>query len=260
MRSSNEECGGNAILERLNREADFHDRVFGTETNVRAPTDRFYAVAQRAYNDYASLVRENIAGLDVLEYGCGPGSQAFDLASLAAQVYGIDISPAAIEAARATAVRRNVGHNCHFEVMDAEAMSFPDDRFDRICGSGILHHLDLTRAFGEIARILKPGGRAIFIEPLGHNPAINWYRRRTPQMRTPDEHPLLVADFAKAGQHFPSVRQQFYSFAVLAAVPLLRSRLFRPIHGALERLDSILLASRSPIRWCAWLAVMVLET
>lgn len=38
-----------------------------------------------------------------------------------------------------------------------------------------------------------------FSEPLGHNPIINWYRNRTPEMRTEDEHPLLIKDieFAK---------------------------------------------------------------
>src|SRR3546814_1101008 len=79
--------------------------------------------------------------------------------------------------------------------MNAEAMTFPDDSFDLVFGSGIIHHLDIDRAFGEIARVLRPGGRAVFIEPLGLNPAIELYRRFTPSARTPDEHPLLRRDF-----------------------------------------------------------------
>jgi hypothetical protein len=38
-----------------------------------------------------------------------------------------------------------------------------------------------------------PAGWALFSEPLGHNPLVNWYRNRTPEQRTEDEHPLLLS-------------------------------------------------------------------
>src|SRR3546814_19128134 len=83
------------------------------------------------------------------------------------------------------------GLHATFSVDNAEQTSFPDASFDRIGGSGILHHLDLDRAYAEIARLLKPGGRAVFLEPLGHNPLLTAYRDRTPRMRTEDKnHPL----------------------------------------------------------------------
>jgi len=44
-------------------------------------------------------------------------------------------------------------------------------------------------------------GSAIFIDPLGHNPAINMFRRSTPDLRTEDEHPLLLEDFRLAGRY-----------------------------------------------------------
>jgi SAM-dependent methyltransferase len=244
--------------DRLRREGEFHDRAFSED--VRASADRFYAVAHQGYDRYRALVQEGAAGTHVLEYGCGPGSEAFDLARAGATVHGIDISPTAIEMAKHTAVERGVDGNCSFDVMNAEALTFPAASFDRICGSGILHHLDLARAFGEIARTLKPGGRAIFVEPLGHNPAINWYRRRTPDMRTEDEHPLVARDFAEARRHFRNVRPEFYSLSVLAAVPLLRWRYFGAVRAVLEKVDQVLLSPRSPLRWGAWLVVLVLES
>src|SRR3546814_11483257 len=79
---------------------------------------------------------------------------------------GIDISDVAIEKGRERA-RQKGFTNVRLEAMNAEAMTFPDDSFDLVFGSGIIHHLDIDRAFGEIARVLRPGGRAVFIEPLG---------------------------------------------------------------------------------------------
>ena len=141
-------------------------------------------------------------------------------------------------------------------------MTFPSGLFDRVCGSGILHHLDLSRALPEISRVLKPGGRAIFIEPLGHNPIINWYRRRTPGMRTADEHPLLASDLAEASRHFETVSPEFYHLLVLGAA-MIRNRstahdAFRHVlRRSLDGIDSILLAPRSPLRWAAWVVVLV---
>src|SRR3546814_9362268 len=100
--------------------------------------------------------------------------------------------------------------------MNAEAMTFPDDSFDLVFGSGIIHHLDIDRAFGEIARVLRPGGRAVFIEPLGLNPAIELYRRFTPSARTPAEHPLLRRDFRRFDAAFGSTSCRFYGIPTLA--------------------------------------------
>jgi hypothetical protein len=57
---------------------------------------------------------------------------------------------------------------------------------------------DLSLACSEIARVLRPGGPAIFVEPLGHNPLINAYRKRTPALRTVDEHPPTKARFVRS--------------------------------------------------------------
>jgi ubiquinone/menaquinone biosynthesis C-methylase UbiE len=246
-----------SVEARLKREAEFHDERFADDT--RAPTDRFYEVARRAYDRYHELVNQDAAGKKVLEYGCGPGSAAFGLAEHGAEVHGIDISPVAIEMAKKTAAERGVAARCNFSVMNAEALTFPDGSFDRICGSGILHHLDLERGFREVARTLRPGGNALFIEPLGHNPAINWYRRRTPEMRTSDEHPLVSRDLVAAQKYFTRIEPHFYNLSVLAAVAFRNTPIFRPIQKILDRVDDILLSSRSPLRWNAWLILLELQ-
>ena len=168
-------------------EQEFHDDRYADET--RAHLDKYYAVMQRSYGSFRQLAREAATGVDVLEYGCGAEPNSLEVAREARSVHGIDISPVAIERARTSAAALGL-ERFQFSVADAEALDFPDDSFDLVFGAAIVHHLELDKAIAEIARVLRPEGRAIFIEPLGHNPLINLYRRRTPELRTPDEHPL----------------------------------------------------------------------
>jgi SAM-dependent methyltransferase len=242
---------------RLAREAAFHDTRFAE--NTRAATDKFYAITRSSFAFYRKRVLDDVVGKALLEYGCGTGSSAFDAAAAGAHATGIDISPVAIEMGAQEAVARGLGDRTHFAVMNAEALDFPDASFDRVCGSGILHHLDLRKAYAEIARVLRPGGYGIFLEPLGHNPLINWYRRRTPEMRTEDEHPLLKSDLALARQYFSSIRSRFFHFAALGAVPLRRSFLFKPAVAIGEGIDRLLLSSVSPLRNQAWMVVTELH-
>jgi SAM-dependent methyltransferase len=109
----------------------------------------------------------------------------------------------------------------------------------------ILHHLDLETAYAEIARVLKPHGRAIFLEPLAHNPFINLYRTLTPSLRTPDEQPLRLDDIRKATDYFGQVRATFWDLFVLAAWLVAR----------LAELDRRALR-RTRLRKFAWKAVI----
>lgn len=243
--------------ERLQREQDFHDHAFADER--RATLDKYYAVnraAEKAYEQaLAGLVRGG--GKDVLEYGCGQGSAAFDLAAAGNRVLGIDISPVAIDQAAELAAERGVQERATFRVMNAEALDLPPSSFDVVCGSGILHHLDVARSGREIARVLRPGGTAVYIEPLGHNPIINLYRRLTPAMRTVDEHPLKVEDFTVLRESFADVSLEFFSLATLLAVPFRHKPWFDRVVGRLEDADRRLLSGGwlSKQGWCCVLTL-----
>ena len=204
---------------RYERERQFHDERYGHDA-ARQRAEKFYESGDAAGERYLARLDEIPAGTRVLEYGCGTGSAAFDLAPGGVDVMGIDISPVAIEAARATAAAKGVDPHATFEVMNAESLDLPDASFDVVCGSGVLHHLDLAASLPEVARVLHDDGTALFIEPLGHNPLINVYRRRTPEMRTPDEHPLRDDDLALAGRWFHRVDVDHFNLFTLAAVPL----------------------------------------
>lgn len=64
--------------------------------------------------------------------------------------------------------------------MDAAQLSYDDEYFDCVLGVAALHHvIKYSGVSRELYRVLKPGGRAIFVENLGHNPLIQLGRRLT---------------------------------------------------------------------------------
>jgi SAM-dependent methyltransferase len=236
------------------READFHDRVFAE--SVREKVWGFYDITQASSEYFWALIdNEAPSGKDVLELGCGLTAQAFRLARLGANVIGVDISPVAISQVRERARREGVDDRATFRVMDGEALEFNDDTFDIVCGSAIIHHLDTYKAYKEIARVLRPGGVAIFIEPLGHNPLINWYRRRTPTLRTPDEHPLLVPELELAAETFRGVDVRFFHLTSLMAIPLRGRRFFPFLVRRLDALDRRIFSVAPVLRKHAWFTV-----
>jgi ubiquinone/menaquinone biosynthesis C-methylase UbiE len=148
--------------ERKRREKDFHDKTFADETRNKAL--KFYTVVESSWRCYESILQSLCTGKTVLEYGCGPGSYAFFMAKLRAQVTGIDISVTAIDLANKRAADSgSTGTN--FYVMDAERLGFRDSSFDLVCGRAILHHLDVDRSLSEIARVLRENGTAVVVEP-----------------------------------------------------------------------------------------------
>jgi ubiquinone/menaquinone biosynthesis C-methylase UbiE len=240
--------------DRLDREKEFHNEAFAT--GKRKNVKKYYQTTDLSKRVYRDLIHKDASGKKVLEYGCGPGSQAFSLAKAGAMVTAIDISDVAIEQAKAEAERQGI--EIESFVMDAEDLSFDENSFDRVCGSGILHHLNLERCYPELRRVLKPGGNGIFFEPMGYNPLINLYRKMTPGLRTDDEHPLLNEDFELAKKYFSDVNPRFFHLTSIGAsfIPIapLQSALAKPLNG----LDSILFKTVPFLKKYAWITVVEL--
>ena len=243
---------------RYERERAFHDDRYQHDSD-RARAEKFYEAGDASGDRYRELLDAIRPGERVLEYGCGTGSAAFDLAGRGIEVLGIDISPVAIDVAEAEARRRGVAAQVSFAEMNAEDLQLEDHTFDVVCGSGVLHHLDLDRAFHEVKRVLKPDGWATFVEPMGHNPLINAYRKRTPAMRTPDEHPLVVGDLERARRSFSSVEVQYFNLLTIATVPLRRFRFQPGLHARLHRIDQWLFRRAPAVARHAWVVVIHLR-
>ena len=107
-------------------------------------------------------------GQSVLELGCGTGYFTRELAATRAEVTAIDISPELLAVARQECSSGNV----RFAIQNAYAMTFPDETFDSVVGSSVLHHLEIEAALREIQRVLKADGSIYFTEPNMMNPQI----------------------------------------------------------------------------------------
>lgn len=238
---------------RLRREQEFHNQIFSDGS--REQLGKWYEAIRSATDEQDRLVLQHGRDKVVLEYGCADGDLSLNqlrLPELASELHGIDISDYAVGKASALARRRGYDRNSYFHVMNAEATLLPSGYFDLVYGRGIIHHLNVDAAFAEISRMLRPDGMAIFLEPMGHNPAINWFRRQTPELRTPDEHPLLESDFEIARRHFGRVQVGYYALTALAAIPLRSHWLLR----RLEALDQLLFRTRVGRR-NAWFSLLV---
>ena len=182
------------------------------------------------------------------------------MAQYGARVTGIDISAQSIETAQSTLASHRLAGRARFINGDAENTGLPDSSFDVILCSGVLHHLDVSKAYPELARILKPGGSILCIEALAHNPVFQLYRRMTPHMRTMWEvgHILSRREIRLARNYFDQVSPHFFHLAALAAVPLRNEpRMFEIALRALEAVDGVIL--RIPgLRWWAWQCLFVL--
>jgi SAM-dependent methyltransferase len=237
--------------DRLRREKEFHDARFAS---AGRSADRFYAIDQASDRFFRERIDAAPAGGRVLDYGCGESAYcALHAARQGHEVTAIDISDVAIDHAREQAARAGVADKIEFRAMNAEALEFDDDSFDLVSGLGIIHHLDVARSMSEVARVLKPGGEAVFVEPLGHNPMINAYRRRTPEQRSVDEHPLRMDDIDALGRWFGTVEATYFHLLGLLALPFMRRRSFKRLVDALDAADRRLFRAVEPARRHAWM-------
>lgn len=114
--------------------------------------------------------------------------------------------------------------------MDAPALEFQNGMFVLVMGRGLLHHLDLTAGVVETGRVLKPGRRGLFMEPLAANPRLRMFRLLSPKARTEDERPLTSEDLERiAGNGW--VAENSYYGVIAAPMAVVTSLLLRPFEN-----------------------------
>lgn len=117
---------------------------------------------QRAWEEHcAEMAAELPAGCRrVLDVGCGPGNSATHLRDLFADVIALDHAPAMLRRARRRDPRLRLVRG------DARALPLGDGSIDAVTFHSVLYLLpDRAGALREVARVLRPGGRAVLLEP-----------------------------------------------------------------------------------------------
>lgn len=229
------------------------------EGNFRNPAHPFferrvlYRAAMRA------LEAEPLAGLRVLDYGCGPADFGLWMATEGADVTLLDLSPKAIE----VGLRRARASGVVVRGVAADAARLDmlgDGEFDLVFACAALHHtLKYPGALDELARIMRPGARLVLCETWGANPALNLARRiRAIAAREPAEQGeeiiLSHREIARLQPSFEAIRIEPLNLLAMGK-RLLRGRFERTWARAaltgLERIDRILLRLIPPFRnWC----------
>ena len=194
------------------REKEFHNKL---QSQKKSRFENiFYKALYNLYEDFNVCISEKAKRKTVLDYGCGSGTITQKIAnSNPFRLNGIDISEVSINKAIDEAKKLNL--QIEYTVDNCEKTKFKENTFDLIFGSGILHHLNLDKAVSEINRILKIQGEMVFVEPLGTNPLINFYRKLTPSSRSVDEHPFVEKDFKLINSLFKNVNIKYYGFFTL---------------------------------------------
>jgi len=123
---------------------------------------------ERAFREKILELARLRPGEAVLDVGCGTGTLAIAAkrhVDPAGTVFGIDASPEML--ARAEKKAREAGVEVAFENALAQALPFPDARFDTVLATVMLHHLPRKarrQCATEMRRVLKPGGRVLAVD------------------------------------------------------------------------------------------------
>jgi 2-polyprenyl-3-methyl-5-hydroxy-6-metoxy-1,4-benzoquinol methylase len=247
-----------SLTERQKTEERYHNEKY---TNNKHDSYR-HSRTSSCYRYYFSLIKD-IDGLNVLDFGCGNGWLSVYLAARGAKVWGIDISLKLIEQANQFAYDKNLADTIHFSKMAGEDLTFCNNSFDLVLGSAILHHTDIEPALSGIRRVLKPGGKAIFIEPLNHNLLLRSWRKVTPWRRSPTEKAFLLRDLAYVRSVFPNSRFTYFvltsGFSAGLRTIFTNSKTLIKIDDIFEKADSYLLSTFPFLqKYCA-VAVMELN-
>jgi SAM-dependent methyltransferase len=147
-------------------------------------------------------------GRQVLEVGCGIGTDLARFAAGGAQVTGVDLAQTAIDLAIENFAQRGLAGN--LRVADGEALPFPDASFDLVYGHGVLQYAAAPdRIVAEAHRVLRPGGEAIF---MVYN-RVSWLNGLSKVMKVALEHedaPVLrkysIGEFRRLLAPFGDVR------------------------------------------------------
>lgn len=193
--------------------------------------------------EYAFSLLGDLRGRTVLDFGCGSGRSAVALRRKGARLLALDISPHLLEVTRKRLAAHGLDQDTEYLEATGHEMPVADASVDVVFGAAILHHLDLDQAAREVHRVLRPGGRAIFIEPVRDPGLYRLLRRLVPNRSddiSPFEYPLTrgqLAAFCSRFERGPSRRFQLPPTTILDRVGLPEGvvRQSRRLDGALLR-------------------------
>jgi 2-polyprenyl-3-methyl-5-hydroxy-6-metoxy-1,4-benzoquinol methylase len=140
----------------------------------------------------------------VCDFGCGSGEMACRLGRMGYRVTGLDVSPDLIEVARERAKMEGVEDRVQFIVADGASANLTDGAFDAVLAMSVVHHMPINDALNALERLLRPGGRVAFLEPVAYSQTLQRLRDRAPVEKdvSPDERQLSREEVTYIGERF----------------------------------------------------------
>ncbi|WP_425040545.1 class I SAM-dependent methyltransferase [Primorskyibacter sp. S187A] len=182
------------------------------------------------FYDFALSRMGDMSGKHILDCGCGPGHTCVMFTRRGATAKGFDVDDGELDKARRIAEANGV--EVDYSNQRFEEINYPDHSFDLAFGSCVIHHVDIDEAARQLGRVLKPGGKGIFIENSNRNPFLMLARSRlVGRFGVPkygddeEEHPLRDDEIELLRQEFPG--QVNVHFPALVLFRLLDFYVFR---------------------------------
>ncbi|MDD1773854.1 MAG: methyltransferase domain-containing protein [Methanomassiliicoccales archaeon] len=153
----------------------------------------------------------------ILDVGCGFGDLTVVLTDMGAKVCGLDITRSMIGVGMSRAKR--FGSDADFTVGDAQSLPFSAGSFDIVVAMRAIHHFpDIPGFLKEVHRVLRLGGKAVFLEPQKSNPIVELNRRiLRPDLHSKHEHALTMKDIRAARRIFPKMKTRVFYLVSPAA-------------------------------------------
>lgn len=154
-----------------------------------------------------------IAGKDVMEIASGNGIDASICCHNGANLHAYDISSESIKMVQQRAQVNGVADRLTTQVTGDFATAFEGQTFDHIIGYAALHHIPMEGLAQQVYDRLKPGGTAVFAEPVINSQLLYRIRKLIPYSffeDTDDEVPLNDGDIAAFAKPFDRMGKRYF--------------------------------------------------
>ncbi|HEX2914045.1 MAG TPA: methyltransferase domain-containing protein [Chloroflexia bacterium] len=203
-----------------------------------------------------------VRGKRVLDLACGVGYSSKALAERGAQVFSVDLSSQGLLKTLTRARQAKLAGQVIATRSSVEQLPFADESFDAVFAQNFLMHVSAESVGREVWRVLKPGGKAVFVEPLAHHPLVKLYRTlfssykgTKPRWSSRDDLKTLATPFRQVET------RGFYLSSALASVNFVQQRpfLLKPAFATLNGLDTLLVKIAPRAERYSWVAVTILS-
>ena len=177
--------------------------------------------------EYAFHLLGDARGQRVLDLGCGAGECTTLVASHGGRVTALDISTDLLAMTRIRTTMDHVDDTVAPLCGSVHAIPLASASVDVVFGMAVLHHVDLALAAAEVHRVLKPGGRAIFTEPIRNSRMLAAVRGLIPYRQpdvSPFERPLRFNEIETFAAAFGSWTHRVFDLPFVQLLRVCRAR------------------------------------